>query len=384
MQNDQLFNKAHAKHDAGKFDEAIQLYQMFLMKNPMHLDANYLLGTAYAETGKLEAAKKYLEKAEKIMPYSPYIKVNLGNIYKELGDYETSLISFLRALEIQPDFPEARQNLCIVIGLMEEGASPTAANSCLEYSLSCLKADRNDEALAILSVGHGLDPGNVHIRFFMTLLEGRQPDKTLQEEFVQCEFDNSAQFFDTASMVHLQYSAPGKLAGILKDLRGDDMYFDSMIDLGCGTGLVGEAFKGHFGSITGVDISEKMLEIAKAKGMYDHLIRGEIVAALGLIGRKFDLFVAADVFVYMGDLDQLYEEVIASANAGALLVFTTESVDGDSVSLQLSGRYVHGREYIPIVTQKHGCSIIDSRQIPLRKEGEHWIMGDVYCIKLIG
>lgn len=382
MSTDQALNKARAKHDAGKFEEAIQLYQMYLIKNPMNLDANYLLGTAYAEMGKLEAAKKYLLKADKIMPYSPYVKVNLGNIYREQGDYESSLISYIRALEIQHDFTEARQNIGIVIGMMEEGSSEEAATCCLRYALSCLRAGRNDEALSILVVGNHLDPKNAHIRYFMTILDGNQPDKALLEEFVQKEFDTIAPFFDTTLTDNFKYSAPGQLAGMLKNLCGDDMHFDSIADLGCGTGLVGEAFKGHFGSITGIDLSEKMLETAKTKGMYDHLIRGEIVAELGRINRNFDLFVAADVFIYIGELDQLFEAVIARSNPGALLVFTTESGDGDDVTLQLSGRYVHGREYISAVAQKHGCSIIDSKQIQLRKEGENWIMGDAFCVKV--
>lgn len=380
MSTDQILNKARAKHDAGKYEEAIQLYQMYLIKNPLHLDANYLLGTAYAELGKLEAAKKYLLKAEKIMPYSPYTKVNLGNIYKEQGDYEASLISYLRALEIQHDLPEARQNLPAVIGMMEENSSKAAATSCLQYGFSCIRGGRDDEALNILVVGNHLDSDNTHIRYFMTILEGNQPEKALLEEFVEKEFDIIAPIFDTTVVENLQYSAPKQLAEIVRDICGGTMHFDSVADLGCGTGLVGEAFKGHFGSITGIDISQKMLDTAKAKNVYDHLIQGEIVAELGRIDQSFDLFVAADVLIYMGEFDQLLEAVAARAKPGALLVFTTES--GEGVTLQMTGRYVHGRDYISTVTQKHGCSIIDNRQIQLRKEGENWITGDVFCVKL--
>lgn len=41
MGNSHFFNKALAKHNAGKFEEAIRLYKTTLMKEPMHLDANY-------------------------------------------------------------------------------------------------------------------------------------------------------------------------------------------------------------------------------------------------------------------------------------------------------------------------------------------------------
>ncbi len=173
MGNDQFFDKARSKHTARKYEEAIKLYQMVLMKNPKHLDATYLLGTAYAEIGKLDAAKKYLLKAENLMPYSPYIKVNLGTIYKEQGEYETAFISFVDALELQHDLPEARQNLVTVIEMMMDQKSEKAASRCLEYGLSCVRAERKDEALAILVVGNSLDPENTRIRTQIDVLEGK-------------------------------------------------------------------------------------------------------------------------------------------------------------------------------------------------------------------
>lgn len=111
MGSSQFFNKALAKHNAGKFEEAIRLYKTALMKAPMHLDANYLLGTLYSQIGKFDEGKKYLLKAEKIMPTSPFIKVNLGIVHKEQGDYEAALLCFNRALELHPEFPEAYCNL---------------------------------------------------------------------------------------------------------------------------------------------------------------------------------------------------------------------------------------------------------------------------------
>jgi len=94
MGNDQLFNKALAKHNSGKHEEAINMYKMILKKNPMHLDANYMLGTAYAETGEFESAVTYLLKAEKIMPSSPHIKLNLGNALQKLGRIDEALERF--------------------------------------------------------------------------------------------------------------------------------------------------------------------------------------------------------------------------------------------------------------------------------------------------
>ena len=188
MNVDQIFDKARTSHDAGKFGEAIKLYQMVLMKKPKDLDANYLLGTVYAETGKFDQAERYLLKAEKIMPDSPYIKVNLGNVYKEKGDFESAVICFLNAMQLEQNLPEAHQNFAIVTGMMVE-KSEKAAVACLEYALVCIQDGRRDDARTILIAGNTLDPANVHIRYLLAILEGREPDKELQDEFDRLETD---------------------------------------------------------------------------------------------------------------------------------------------------------------------------------------------------
>lgn len=104
MGNDQLFNKALAKHNSGKYEEAIKMYKMILMKSPMHPDANYLLGTAYSEIGEFESALKYLLKAEKIMPRSPHVKLNLGNTLRKLGRLEEALECFRFSLNPATDW----------------------------------------------------------------------------------------------------------------------------------------------------------------------------------------------------------------------------------------------------------------------------------------
>jgi len=104
MGNDQIFNKALAKHNSGKYEEAIKLYKTILQKKPMHLDANYMLGTAYAETGEFESAVTYLRKAEKIMPGSPHVKLNLGNALRKLGRLDEALECFRHSLNPATDW----------------------------------------------------------------------------------------------------------------------------------------------------------------------------------------------------------------------------------------------------------------------------------------
>lgn len=119
MGNDQIFNKALAKHNSGKHEEAIKLYKMILKKKPMHLDANYMLGTAYAETGEFESAVTYLLKAEKIMPGSPYVKLNLGNALRKLGRLDEALECFRYSLNPATDWDVELQLLTTPMVLLD-------------------------------------------------------------------------------------------------------------------------------------------------------------------------------------------------------------------------------------------------------------------------
>lgn len=173
--NNQIFEKAQTKLRAGKYGEAIRLFQMVLMKEPRHLDANYLLGTAYAEAGRPDEARKYLLRAESIMPSSPFIKVNLGNVHKQQGSNEAAFICYLNALKLQHDLPEARHNLTLVAGLLEE-ESETAATACFEYGQICLWDGRNEEALAIMRIGQALNPEDTHLSSSVAMLEAKVPE----------------------------------------------------------------------------------------------------------------------------------------------------------------------------------------------------------------
>lgn len=47
-----------------------------------------------------------------------------------------------------------------------------------------------------------------------------------------------------------------------------------ILDLGCGTGLVGSWFKDYARKLVGVDVSPTMLDMATKKGCYHELRRG--------------------------------------------------------------------------------------------------------------
>lgn len=115
MSKEQLLKKAHTKHMQGKLQAAARLYQEILRIRPNDLDATYLLGTLYAESGDLPRAKEFLERANSINPSSPFIKVNLGNVCRAEGDLQAARELYDGALQLSPDLMPALFGLATIL-----------------------------------------------------------------------------------------------------------------------------------------------------------------------------------------------------------------------------------------------------------------------------
>lgn len=234
MSIDSLLAKAQEKHRQKKFEAAAKLYREVLGLNPDHLDANYLLGTVYAETGRASDAEPYLVKAAELDPKSPYIKVNLGNVYKLQKKYETALEQFRaalalddnllpahfgiatvlektgqyteemadhvnRALAINPNIPQLHYlvgNVLAKAGMNEEAIrsfknvvalDPSYRDIHLHIGLCLLNMGNNQDAAASLRKAVKKNPASVAARYYLCTAEGKIPDSALQQAFAELE-----------------------------------------------------------------------------------------------------------------------------------------------------------------------------------------------------
>ena len=78
------------------------------------------MGNALVQQGKLREGLSYLIKAEKVMAPDPNLHHELAIVYRDLGEYDLSLKQFKRALELNPNFSDARNNLGTLYLLMEK------------------------------------------------------------------------------------------------------------------------------------------------------------------------------------------------------------------------------------------------------------------------
>lgn len=165
--------------------------------------------------------------------------------------------------------------------------------------------------------------------------------------YVEALFDQYAPQFEQALVDRLGYRVPE----LLDDLVQAEMArlgitgFSRALDLGCGTGLMGERVRAKTLHLEGIDVSAAMIAETARKGIYDSLHKAELVAALNARRADADLVTAADVFIYCGALQPILAALVPALQPGGLAAFSLEAHDGpEPLFLRPSLRYAHGIE----------------------------------------
>lgn len=162
--------------------------------------------------------------------------------------------------------------------------------------------------------------------------------------YVEALFDQYAPQFEEALVGRLGYRVPDLLDGMVSEemARLGIARFDKALDLGCGTGLMGERLRQRVGHLEGIDISAAMIAETARKGVYDQLQKAELVAALNARRADADLVTAADVLIYCGALQPVLAALVPALKPGGLVAFSLEAHDGDeALFLRPSLRYAH-------------------------------------------
>ncbi|HEX9159220.1 MAG TPA: methyltransferase domain-containing protein, partial [Rhizomicrobium sp.] len=131
----------------------------------------------------------------------------------------------------------------------------------------------------------------------------------------------------------------------------------SILDLGCGTGLMGDAVKDWALRLDGVDLSPQMIQRARARHIYDELHVADICPWLAEPGRNYDLILAADTIVYLGDLAPLFSGVHSRLVHGGSYLFTAEAQEGDGFALGPKRRWRHSESYLRLEAERAGLRV---------------------------
>jgi predicted TPR repeat methyltransferase len=225
-----------------------------------------------------------------------------------------------------------------------------------------------------------IDPGNLSAKYMASALSGENP-KGVPREYVKELFNQYSDRFDKHLTGELSYQTPQHLRKALDHTIGMHKSFDKVLDLGCGTGLAGAAFRDIAGYMVGVDISREMICAAEKKSIYNQLHVSEINDFLFTCRENFDLVIAADVLVYLGDLGPLFSCLKKRLNQKAYFLFSIESCSDEGYILRSTGRFAHGINYIKSLAEKHHFKVLAVTPVVLRKENEKSVKGEIFICK---
>lgn len=377
--------------DQNKWDAAEESFRRAIACDPNYARAHNNLGLALKELGKLDAASASFQRAIACDPNSAQAYNNLGIILKTQGKLNIAIAAYAKAIAIDSKYADAYGNLGIALkdgGKIDDAVAAFRRAIALDpnhiqayYNLAGSLAEQGkvDDAIAAYKRTIELDPDNLSAKHLLTALKG-ETTEAAPSEYVKTLFDGYAEF-EQHLVERLHYKTPTLLQQMLNDL--DKKRFCNVVDLGCGTGLSGVGFRAFADRLTGIDLSPKMIEKAKSKNIYDALYAGEIVETLNKTGEKYDLFIAADVFVYIGNLESVFKTVLDCASGGAWFLFSVESGEEDYV-LRKTGRYAHSEAYIRSLAKNYNFTVEICRSSELRKERQQWVMGYLFALKFSG
>ena len=186
-------------------------------------------------------------------------------------------------------------------------------------------------------------------------------------------FDGYAGRFDEHLQDKLGYRVPQLVLEALR-ATGPAKPLD-ILDLGCGTGLCGVLLRPLAASLTGVDLSSAMVEKSRSRGIYDRLVVSDLASFLRGAGRDYDLLVAADVVIYVGDLLLLFQAAARVIRPGGLFIFSVEACGGERFQLQPTQRFAHSRPYLERITTITGMELRSCEPILIRIEAGQPVRG---------
>ena len=379
------------RYSQGQHRMAIEYFQKVLALDDTHWQAAYNLGTTHLAQGNIGEAIQAYHRAAQLNPQDADIHFNLGLACKRAGRLEEAMQSYLCAMEIAPDDAEVHYNLALVykeLGCKDDAIASLEIAVALrpEYGAAhgnlgvlYLDQDKADEAIACYRRLIELDHNAASARHILAALTG-ETTAVAPSSYIADLFDSFSAHFEERLLVDLEYRTPWELKSLLLADPDGPKHFTRLLDLGCGTGLVGQIFQEISSYRVGVDLSAKMVEAAAAKKVYDELVVAEIVTFLEQNQEPFDLIVAADVLIYVGELDRIFATLVKGLAKNGRILFSTEHMAGQGYQLCQSGRYAHSCSYIVAMAAQHGFRIISTQSANIRKEKGKWLAGDLYLL----
>ena len=375
---------------SGRLDDALAAYNRALELAPRFADAYNNRANVYAKQGKKWDAEDDYKKAISIDRKYVQAMTNLGALLFQNERYEEALEYYRKAFLIDPKQPQALNNLAMAVkmsgdyeeavGLFFDALVQDPTLKTVHHNLAVAlfelytKQNRPDEAKKLAEKWAKSYPDNIVARHLCDAFSGKIPESG-ETAYLTELFDAFADTFD-ATLDALDYRLPLIVKNALTNLFPSGQKAASVLDAGCGTGLCAKALRAFSETLTGVDLSERMLEKAENRHVYDTLTKADLLTFLPGHENAFDLIVAADVVCYMGDLSEIAEKTFNALRSGGFFLFSVEKSDKKSdFEFCPTGRFRHKKEYVSNVLTKTGFDVLSVSEETLRNENSKSVEG---------
>jgi len=327
-----------------KFDDAILIYGRLISSSPDDAWLHHAIGLCFTQLNRQEEALASLDTAIRLSPNEGIFFYHIGLVFERTSEVELAIKAYERSLEL---------NNTLVV----------AWNSLAQLYIVNNELDKAKTAYENLLVHH---PQNHQARH-MVLSLSKSDVSIASKEYIEDYFDSAASYFDEHLQDNLNYKLPSQIASLSKEHLNDK---SKVLDLGCGTGLVAQNLKDLKCNIVGVDLSSKMLEVSKEKNIYSSLHQEDVLGFLkNSQTNSYDMVSSADVFIYIGDLSEIFKEVSRILKNDGIFLFSTEN-SNEEFCLQKNGRFGQSASYIKDLSKKNHLKVTLEEGIIIRKDGD--------------
>jgi predicted TPR repeat methyltransferase len=372
-------------------DSAEAAYRRALELKPKYPAAWNNLGKLHLAQNRLDDAVRCFQEALALLPDDATVLTNLGSALLRRGKPLEAANCYQQALRVRPNHAQAMHNMPRVQELLQKWQEtadreeerlrnrPDDVNGFAALGdLYYYGLGKHPEAARCYQRVVALCPDNTRVRLLAEVLDGKSKLTRVPADHVGALYNSFAGQFDQYAKERGDCS-PQMLASGLGPAPATASL--DVLDLGCGTGLCGVQFRGWAKTLIGVDLAANMLAEARKRGIYDELIESDLLSVLQNSPRQFDLIVASDVLLFLGDLGPLFAAFQRALRPGGRFAFTIDQLEGaGDYRLMPWIHFAHSLAYVENLAVTTRMQTVQVQKVVFPRDGGHEAPGFVIVL----